>query len=480
MRSPPAIATHRRGFASIGDLLAHFRPSYDDLGTLAIPSDVSAVLIASLLSGGLYHWITFGDIGHLGEDFRIGAILAFLMAMLMQLKGLYTLDNVLAFRSRIASIIWIWSGVVFFLLATSFALKTSEALSRGSVLSLAVAAPVLLLLQRRLLARGLVTILQNGWVKRRTVLLLVTDGQAVPSTYETQRPYEVIETYLLPRDAEGVRKVFERMASFRGGFNAGSEIHLAIDWKDWSATRNVLDELRSLPVPVRLIADAQAREILQYPQRNLCGTASFELQRAPLTPGEQAAKRLFDMTAASLGLLILAPLLLAVALAIRIESPGPILFRQKRGGFNGQAFQILKFRTMRVTEDGAVIRQATQCDDRVTRIGRWLRRSSIDELPQLINVLCGHMSLVGPRPHALAHDAQYSALISNYPFRHYVKPGLSGWAQVNGFRGETPSLALMKQRVALDLWYAGNWSFWLDVRILFRTLIEICRSRNAF
>jgi exopolysaccharide biosynthesis polyprenyl glycosylphosphotransferase len=178
--------------------------------------------------------------------------------------------------------------------------------------------------------------------------------------------------------------------------------------------------------------------------------------------------------------LALAPFLVAISLAILIDSSGPVLFRQKRGGFNGRSFQILKFRTMHVMEDDAMIKQATLNDCRVTPIGRLLRRTSIDELPQLINVLLGNMSLVGPRPHALAHDDQYSRLISSYPCRHHVKPGITGWAQVNGFRGETPTLAPMKRRVELDLWYVSNWSLWLDLRILIRTVRDIFRSRNAF
>jgi exopolysaccharide biosynthesis polyprenyl glycosylphosphotransferase len=234
-------------------------------------------------------------------------------------------------------------------------------------------------------------------------------------------------------------------------------------------------------LPVRLIADATASDILQSPQQKLCGAVRFELQRAPLTQSERAAKRGFDIAAATCGLLALAPVLLAISLAVWIESPGhPILFRQRRGGFNGRAFLILKFRTMHVIEDGAMVAQATRHDDRVTRIGRWLRRTSFDELPQLINVVLGDMSLVGPRPHALAHDGQYGELISNYPCRHHVKPGITGWAQVNGLRGETPTLGLMKRRVELDLWYVSNWSLWLDLRILMQTVREVLRSRNAF
>jgi lipopolysaccharide/colanic/teichoic acid biosynthesis glycosyltransferase len=148
----------------------------------------------------------------------------------------------------------------------------------------------------------------------------------------------------------------------------------------------------------------------------------------------------------------------------------PVLFTQTRNGFNGRSFRIFKFRTMSVFEDGPQIRQATRNDPRVTSVGRWLRRTSIDELPQLFNVLGGSMSLVGPRPHAVAHNTEYERIVANYAFRYHVKPGISGWAQVNGFRGETSTVNLMEKRVELDLWYVSNWSFWLDVRILWKTL----------
>jgi Undecaprenyl-phosphate glucose phosphotransferase len=294
------------------------------------------------------------------------------------------------------------------------------------------------------------------------------------------RAYDVVRTYVLPRDAEGMRSLLGMVVSAARGSNIISQVHLAMDWTRWSDVKQVLTELRALPLPVRLIADTAAREILRYPQEKLHGAVTFELQRAPLTPGERVAKRAFDIAVAAASLLAMAPFLLAVSVAVWIESPGPILFKQRRGGFNGRTFQILKFRTMQGMEDGPTVTQATPRDNRVTRVGQWLRRSSVDELPQLINVLRGDMSLVGPRPHALAHDVQYSTLISNYPYRHHVKPGITGWAQVNGFRGETPTVGLMKQRVELDLWYVTNWSFWLDLRILFWTVPEICHSRNAF
>ena len=168
------------------------------------------------------------------------------------------------------------------------------------------------------------------------------------------------------------------------------------------------------------------------------------------------------------------------AVAIKLDGPGPVIFRQRRNGFNGRPFVIYKFRTMNVLEDGPVVRQATKRDARVTGIGRVLRQSSIDELPQLFNVLKGDMSLVGPRPHAVAHDDEYGALIANYAFRHHVKPGLTGLAQVNGCRGQTLHLDQMKKRIDFDLWYIDNWSLFLDLKILARTTLVPLGSRDAY
>jgi len=193
-----------------------------------------------------------------------------------------------------------------------------------------------------------------------------------------------------------------------------------------------------------------------------------------------ALKRALDLSVAVPLLVLTAPLLLAIALWIRLDSQGPAMFRQTRLGLNGRAFAILKFRTMHVVEDGARVVQARRNDARVTRAGRWLRAASLDELPQLINVIQGDMALVGPRPHAIAHDALYSALIPEYEGRQSVKPGVTGWAQVNGYRGGTPTVELMRKRVAHDLWYASHASIALDLVILARTPIEILRSRNAY
>jgi exopolysaccharide biosynthesis polyprenyl glycosylphosphotransferase len=198
-----------------------------------------------------------------------------------------------------------------------------------------------------------------------------------------------------------------------------------------------------------------------------------------VAPAESALKRLLDIGFAALLLILISPVLLLTAAMIKLDSNGPVFFRQTRLGLYGRPFEILKFRSMCVLENGDTVVQATRNDPRVTRIGRFLRKTSIDELPQLINVLKGEMSLVGPRPHARAHDEYYGARIAGYSLRQQVKPGITGWAQVRGYRGETPTLESMRRRVECDLWYVRHVSVALDLEILARTAVEILRPRNA-
>jgi exopolysaccharide biosynthesis polyprenyl glycosylphosphotransferase len=193
----------------------------------------------------------------------------------------------------------------------------------------------------------------------------------------------------------------------------------------------------------------------------------------------RAAKRAFDLAIAIPALLLLSPLFAVLALIVRLDSRGPAFFRQTRLGRDGKPFDIFKFRSMTVMENGDVVVQASENDDRVTRAGKWLRSTSLDELPQLLNVIAGDMSLVGPRPHARCHDLHYAKLIPAYDLRQSVKPGITGWAQVNGHRGETPTLEAMRARVDLDIWYAKNASLLLDLEILLRTPVEVLCARNA-
>jgi exopolysaccharide biosynthesis polyprenyl glycosylphosphotransferase len=208
--------------------------------------------------------------------------------------------------------------------------------------------------------------------------------------------------------------------------------------------------------------------------------ASLQLTRVPLSRFEVLQKRLFGLLLAAIGLILLTPVLVVVAMLIKLDSPGPVFFVQRRCGFNQRQFRIIKFRTMSTLDDDAAFRQATRDDPRLTRFGRWLRRWNIDEIPQLFNVLTGDMSLVGPRPHALSHDRDFERRIALYARRHNVRPGITGWAQIHGLRGETDTEQKMRERVAHDLYYIDNWSFWLDLQILVRTVLSPAAYPNAY
>jgi putative colanic acid biosysnthesis UDP-glucose lipid carrier transferase len=191
-------------------------------------------------------------------------------------------------------------------------------------------------------------------------------------------------------------------------------------------------------------------------------------------------KRASDIVLAAAILALIAPLMLGIAIGVKLSSPGPVLFKQRRYGLDGREILVYKFRTMRVVEDGDVIRQATRDDPRVTRLGAFLRQYSLDELPQFINVLQGRMSVVGPRPHAVAHNEMYRKLIRGYMIRHKVRPGITGWAQVNGLRGETDRLDKMRARIEFDLAYLRSWSLLLDLQIVLKTVAVVLGRQNAY
>ena len=198
------------------------------------------------------------------------------------------------------------------------------------------------------------------------------------------------------------------------------------------------------------------------------------------TPANLRLKRGCDIILSVVILILMAPLMVLLGLGVKISSPGPMVFTQRRIGLHGEVIKVYKFRSMRTTDDGNLIAQATRQDPRTTAFGRFLRRSSLDEFPQFINVLQGRMSIVGPRPHALAHDAYYRCLIATYSRRHQVRPGITGWAQVSGWRGETDTLEKMQARVDHDLEYIKNWTIWLDLRIILKTVKVMLSDSQAY
>ena len=243
----------------------------------------------------------------------------------------------------------------------------------------------------------------------------------------------------------------------------------------------LLKQLRQTAVPVRWLPDISWLSILGCREENLMGVPSLLLNATAIdSSAGRVAKAIFDRVFALLVLLCLSPLMLLIALLVRLGSPGPVLFGQLRQGLSGKPFRCLKFRTMVMHAESGTVTQATANDSRITPFGRFLRRTSLDELPQFINVLLGHMSVVGPRPHAVQHNEFYRSQIDRYMQRHRAKPGITGWAQVNGHRGETDTLDKMARRVEHDIYYMNNWSFWLDMKIIVWTALKGWTGRNAY
>jgi Undecaprenyl-phosphate glucose phosphotransferase len=239
--------------------------------------------------------------------------------------------------------------------------------------------------------------------------------------------------------------------------------------------------LWELPIRVRLLPIGLSDFLHRSQVAGYGRTRVLEMRSGPTSLLDRVLKRGLDLTVAGAAGLVLLPVVAAIAIAIKLDSAGPVLFRQKRHGFNNEPIQILKFRTMRTTEDGEnEFRQAIRYDDRITRVGRILRRTNLDELPQLINVIRGDMSLVGPRPHAVAHNNVFFRQIQRMSRRHKVKPGITGWAQVHGLRGETDTLEKMQRRVEYDLYYIDNWSIYLDIKIMIMTIFMAKSYNNAY
>ena len=228
------------------------------------------------------------------------------------------------------------------------------------------------------------------------------------------------------------------------------------------------------------VPDVFVFDLIQARSGEVHGIPVVAMCETPFYGYRGVTKRLIDIALSVVMLVLLVPVLALISVMVKVSSPGPVIFRQRRYGLDGVEISIYKFRTMRVTEDGATIRQASRADARITPVGRLLRRTSLDELPQLINVLQGRMSLVGPRPHAVAHNEEYRKLIKGYMVRHKVLPGITGLAQINGCRGETAELKDMEARVSFDLDYLRHWSTMLDFKIIFLTIFKVFRGDNAY
>jgi undecaprenyl-phosphate galactose phosphotransferase/putative colanic acid biosynthesis UDP-glucose lipid carrier transferase len=451
-------------------------------------ADALVILLASLFGGFSYHWVSGTPIPDLSAYFALGLIASLTHIVSLGGRGYYDFESAAKPTVEIVEILISWFTTGLMLAFFAFLLKVGDSFSRGSFLVFSTVAPIGLLAARKtakfLIERGVA----RGSIGRRNIVLLGDQTEL-----DSLEPRDLlaffgageVNRFTLSADRDPLvekasnAKTLGLVANFIRGNNT-AEILLALPWSDAARIELIRDQIKMLPVSAKLLPDMQVRTLTNYASSGHQRIISLEIQRAPLSVIERIVKRVIDISIGLLALNFFIPIMALTALAIKLDGRGPIIFRQNRKGFNGRQFVMFKFRTMTVLENGEIVTQATRNDPRVTRIGKLLRAASIDELPQLINVVRGEMSLIGPRPHALAHDNYFEKLLEDYAFRHHVKPGMTGWAQVNGLRGATPSVEQIARRVKMDLWYINNWSLWLDIQILVKTLFEVLRKRNAF
>ncbi|MCK1735564.1 exopolysaccharide biosynthesis polyprenyl glycosylphosphotransferase [Bradyrhizobium sp. 138] len=457
---------------------------YDWIEHVALCADVATILFASAISTLLYRLQSGQAEGSHGNAFGVALVSAACVASVLKAQGLYRPIELLVLKNQVRAVCVTWASLLLLIWAAyGFAIRPGASQEAGPLF--AILGLGLLVAERW----GVRSLLVRGLSERRfasTNIILITDqplskNAGLPETL-AMHGYCVEGRFSLPPTGfgpAGRRRLTSRVIDHIRNAQL-DQVVVEAGPERWPELRAFIAELRVLPFPIIFVPVGTTSELLRHPTRSLGSAVCVELQRGPLAPFECATKRIIDILGAGFALAISAPLLALAAVAIKLDSRGPVFFRQQRCGFNGRTFLIRKFRTMHVLEDGSVIVQATPLDQRITRVGKWLRRTSFDELPQLLNVLEGNMSLVGPRPHALAHDGQFDKLVRNYAFRRRVTPGLTGWAQIHGCRGATPTASMIEARVQYDLWYIDNWSLRLDLAILLRTPMEVLRGRNAY
>jgi Undecaprenyl-phosphate glucose phosphotransferase len=474
--------------------LPNIAPCYAAIAAAVFASDLVSIVAASVGTGVAYQWLFYGRVGRVQEFLSLALLVAALVLPVLHLRGHYRAKELPAGRASLLALASTWTGVFLFLAVLAFGLKVGSVFSRGWIHLFFISGICLLIGERLLWQTRLARAVTNGTMRLKKVALIGNPAAIYRGTIEEDLSrVGVTITKKIPllapasveqiADQSSIQQPIHTdlrpvLRSLRG--SDLDEILIAGGWTDWLYIRRNLNALSAAPFPVRLLLDTSLADLVARPMSHLGTLSALELQRAPLSAVELTLKRLLDIVLSSFAIVLLSPVIALAALAIRLESHGPVLFRQTRNGFNGRPFQIYKFRSMQVLEDGPSIRQATRSDPRVTTVGRFLRRTSIDELPQFLNVLSGEMSVIGPRPHAVAHDEHYDDRVARYAYRQHVKPGITGWAQVNGCRGETFLVEAMEERVHLDLWYISNWSLWLDVKIVMLTFVSLVTDRNVY
>ena len=442
------------------------------------------IVAAAVVSAFVYHAVFLRGTADVGRYAAIGAICFINFVAIGAARHSYKFDVILRSARRAREVSLTWALVSMLSLSLLFVAKAGGEVSRGAVVLFLLTGWFAILAWRRVFGNWIARAIQSGALAGRRVILITDQAEFDHAERARQlKDAGYVPALTLKYQPDSSQAHIRELVAAASRIAAEEPINLimlAANWCNAGAIDQMVAALQTLPLAVHLLPDRHTGHFVQGVRNAGPGLVIAELRRAPLTEAERTAKRVFDLALATLGIVLILPIFVVVAALIKLDSRGPIFFLQNRNGFSGKAFRILKFRTMHVEGDDCEFRQATRADPRITRVGRLLRRTSIDELPQLWNVIKGDMSIVGPRPHPTALDAEYQRRIGTYAFRHHVKPGLTGWAQVHGLRGETKTIDRMQRRIDHDLYYINNWSFLLDLLIVFKTLRVVIYDPAAF
>ena len=463
-------------------------------GALVVMLLALALATMSVISSIAYHELAYGHTGPILLNALVGLLAGLLYAVPSLVHKSYTIDGLLGAGRQPGRMFLAWNTAILSLGLLAFLTKTTDLFSRGWLIVFYAGGLLTVLAVEALVAVGLRSGLSSGRILPRRIMLIGTEAEVqefsdrfTGSAGDGDRVgVRVVALAILPDETVAAPQA--PAAAFQAALAQGvakarmllpDDIVILRAWTDSSSISAVFEAFAVLPVTIRLDGGAMLARYSDARISKVGPAATLALTEPPLSALQVVGKRAFDIVVGGLALLLLSPVLLGVAAVLKLTGSGSVLFRQRRLGFNQREFMICKFCSMTAGDDGDEIPQAHAGDPRITPVGAFIRRWNIDELPQLFNVLRGEMSLVGPRPHAVAHDRDFEQRIVNYPRRLNMKPGITGWAQVNGFRGQTDTDDKMAKRVEYDLFYIDHWSIGFDLYILILTIISPAAYRNA-
>lgn len=457
---------------------SHYQPTLAERYPLAMLAAVVDFLLV-VAAGYVAHLWRFESLALSGRYTTATFLCAMLVMLSLMLSGVYGSWRGKALLQQWGKVCLGWLVAIGIALSIAFFSKASEDYSRQWFVALVLigsSASMLLRLSIFVALRRL----RSAGRNLKGVLLVENGGSAARrlngENSLDEHGFHLLDSLHFARDEQWLQGLVAAVEE-----QGAHEVWLCLPLSEGDFIRAVMYALRHHTVAVRFIPEWGDLPLLNHKITHIAGLYSLDLSCSPMDGPARVIKRVEDLLVGGFISLLILPVCLAIALTIKLTSPGPVLFKQYRTGINGQKFKVYKFRSMVVHQEShGEVTQAQRQDPRITRIGAFLRRTSLDELPQFFNVLQGRMSIVGPRPHALAHNEYYKDLVESYMQRHKVKPGITGWAQVNGYRGETDTLEKMQKRVEHDLWYIDNWSLWLDLKIIFLTIFKGFIGKNAY